>query len=363
MQGHVEGTFLLFTYKDRDSTTFVMIVGMILHCAEEALSTDLLVRILPSSTLRKTCVVGGGRFEVCYVITYETKNVQQEHRCRFMSLDLSFETRAFTGIHSHQPATKASSTFHPSRPRNEAFLTTPMVSYRRRRNQCYISLGPSILRFLSRIATVLCVGWCLGFGISDDRRYPMVAAFHAPQRPAATFRQARNSNRSSIRKDSLGRMSSLTLYFMNWFGFGSSNSESDSELQQPQDLSTLLTILPKDNNKNNSPKGDVVTIMDSMDQLKRAQRVGKITASLVQELKSITVEGSSENGKVKVTLDGQQNPISTYVDENYYREKVDVNEFTNALTTAMKDAQMKSMEKMNEKMKNVYNELGFYIQQ
>jgi nucleoid-associated protein EbfC len=191
----------------------------------------------------------------------------------------------------------------------------------------------------------------------------MVAAFHAPQRPAATFRQARNSNRSSIRKDSLGRMSSLTLYFMNWFGFGSSNSESDSELQQPQDLSTLLTILPKDNNKNNSPKGDVVTIMDSMDQLKRAQRVGKITASLVQELKSITVEGSSENGKVKVTLDGQQNPISTYVDENYYREKVDVNEFTNALTTAMKDAQMKSMEKMNEKMKNVYNELGFYIQQ
>ena len=162
------------------------------------------------------------------------------------------------------------------------------------------------------------------------------------------------------------RIHSSQLYFMNWFGFGSSNSDSNSEMQPPQDLSTLLTILPKDS-KNNPPKGtglsssnDVVTIMDSMDQLKRAQRIGKITASLVQELKSLTVEGISENGKVKVIYDGQQNPVGAHIDENYYKEKVDVNEFTNALTAAMKDAQTKSVEKMNEKMKNVYNELGFY---
>lgn len=240
-----------------------------------------------------------------------------------------------------------------------------MFSYRRRRNQCHGSLDPWMQLFLARISTALCVGCFICFGIAKDRKYPMVTAFHAPR---IAFHQAKISNRQCIGTNSWGRMQSSQLYFMNWFGFGSnSNNVSNSDLQQPQDLSTLLTILPKDSSKNNQPKGgsssDVVTIMDSMDQLKRAQRIGKITASLVQELKSMTVEGSSENGKVKVIFDGQQNPISTYVDENYYKEKVDVNEFTNALTAAMKDAQMKSMEKMNEKMKNVYNELGFYIQQ
>jgi nucleoid-associated protein EbfC len=221
---------------------------------------------------------------------------------------------------------------------------------------------------LARISAFVIVGWLFCFGIFGDIRYPLVAAFLTPQRPAITCHQAKISDRYSIGIYACDRIKSSQLYFMNWFGFGSSgNSDSDSDLQPPQDLSTLLTKMPKDGNKNNSPKGgssnDVVTIMDSMDQLKRAQRIGKITASLVQELKSMTVEGSSENGKVKVILDGQQTPISTYVDENYYKEKVDVNEFTNALTAAMKDAQLRSMEKMNEKMKNVYNELGFYIQQ
>ena len=109
--------------------------------------------------------------------------------------------------------------------------------------------------------------------------------------------------------------------------------------------------------------------MDSMDQLKRSQRIGKITAALVQELKSITVEGSSENGKIKIIFDGQQNPIGTYIDENYFRElqqqqqrnnNLDSNDLANAITAAMKDARIKSIEKMNEKMKNVYNDLGFY---
>jgi DNA-binding protein YbaB len=80
-------------------------------------------------------------------------------------------------------------------------------------------------------------------------------------------------------------------------------------------------------------------------------------------LKSITVEGSSENGKIKIVFDGQQNPISTYIDESFFREQqrnnVDPNDLANAITAAMKDARMKSVEKMNEKMKNVYNDLGF----
>jgi nucleoid-associated protein EbfC len=187
---------------------------------------------------------------------------------------------------------------------------------------------------------------------------------HTPRRPAA----------STLEQPIIPKQRSkvINLFFMNWFGFGNNNGESDSNSEmQPHDTATVLVSSPKERIQGSVSKGmgsnsgssDVVTIMDSMDQLKRSQRIGKITAALVQELKSITVEGSSENGKVKVTYDGQQNPISTYVDENYYKEKNDVHDFTNALTYAMKDAQVKSIEKMQEKMKNVYSELGFYVQQ
>ena len=173
---------------------------------------------------------------------------------------------------------------------------------------------------------------------------------------------------------------SMQLQLMNWLGFGSNNSNNDNENGRasdsslpPDTSSTMLLSSPskdftgKSSNsgaKVGSSSSGVVAIMDSMDQLKRSQRIGKVTATLVQELKSITVEGSSENGKIKIVFDGQQNPISTFIDESYFREQqrnnADPSELANAITTAMKDARMKSVEKMNEKMKNVYNELGFY---
>jgi DNA-binding protein YbaB len=184
---------------------------------------------------------------------------------------------------------------------------------------------------------------------------------------------------------------SVQLYLMNWLGFGK-NSKDDDNRNDGANVSTIVsssdassTVLlssssssslkeypgKNSNSGSRSAGSGVVAIMDSMDQLKRSQRIGKITATLVQELKSITVEGSSENGKIKIIMDGQQNPISTYIDESYFREQqqpprnnnnnnVDTNELSKAITTAMKDARMKSIEKMNEKMKNVYNELGFY---
>ena len=181
------------------------------------------------------------------------------------------------------------------------------------------------------------------------------------------------------------RTSSMQLLLMNWFGFGNNKNDDENgsgrvnDSNLPSDISSTILLsssLKEFNGKssNNGSRsggssGGVVTIMDSMDQLKRSQRIGKITATLVQELKSITVEGSSENGKIKITLDGQQNPISTFIDESYFREQqqqpqrstsVDTNELAKAITVAMKDARIKSIEKMNEKMKNVYNELGFY---
>ena len=175
--------------------------------------------------------------------------------------------------------------------------------------------------------------------------------------------------------------SSMELYLMNWFGFGSNNNNNDGEngggrsndstVSSDASSTMLLSSSSKDftgkspnsSSRTGGSTSGVVTIMDTMDQLKRSQRIGKITATLVQELKSISVEGSSENGKIKIIFDGQQNPISTYIDESYFREarnNGDANDLAKSITAAMKDARMKSVEKMNEKMKNVYNDLGFY---
>jgi DNA-binding protein YbaB len=103
--------------------------------------------------------------------------------------------------------------------------------------------------------------------------------------------------------------------------------------------------------------GGVAGTMDSMDSFKKAQRVGKRTSALVLELTATTVEGSSQDGKVKVIFDCQQRPIRTFIDEAYF-EASDVSEVSDAITAAMKDAHAKSIERMDDKMKSFYSELG-----
>jgi len=78
---------------------------------------------------------------------------------------------------------------------------------------------------------------------------------------------------------------------------------------------------------------------------------------MVQELTAMTVEGSSPDGKVKIVFDCQQRPVSTFIDEAYF-ETSDVSDVSNAVTAAMKDAQTKSIERMDDKMKAFYSELG-----
>jgi DNA-binding protein YbaB len=69
------------------------------------------------------------------------------------------------------------------------------------------------------------------------------------------------------------------------------------------------------------------------------------------------VEGTSPDGKVKVIFDCQQRPIKTTIDEAYF-EASDFSDVSNAITAAMKDAHAKSIERMDDKMKSFYSELG-----
>lgn len=104
--------------------------------------------------------------------------------------------------------------------------------------------------------------------------------------------------------------------------------------------------------------GGVASIVDSMGDLKTAQRVGQLTDSLVKELTTTVVEGFAMDGKVKVSFDCQQKPVGVAIDEGLLSGDVDSATLSSALTLAMQDAHSKSIERMDEKMKNLYAELG-----
>ena len=121
------------------------------------------------------------------------------------------------------------------------------------------------------------------------------------------------------------------------------------------------------NNNSNSRNnvfglGGVAGIVDSMGNLKNSQRTGKMTSSLVQELASTTVEGVAQDGKIKILFDCQQRPVSVKIDESYFEDqKVQPGaavDMAAAIQMALQDGHAKSLEKMDEKMKSLYAELG-----
>lgn len=147
--------------------------------------------------------------------------------------------------------------------------------------------------------------------------------------------------------------SSVTaLYFMNWF----SSKDGDGKDAKNQDALTGDGNGSNNNNNRGALTG-VASIMESMDSFKKSQRIGKMTGALTQELRLTTVEGVAENGKVKVVVDCQQRPVSAFIDESFF-ETADASDVAAAITVAMKDAHTKSTEKMEEKMKGFFNELG-----
>lgn len=136
----------------------------------------------------------------------------------------------------------------------------------------------------------------------------------------------------------------------NWFSKTDSSEDDD-------DVPTALRDGTLSTSASNGMVG-VSGVVDSMENFKRVQRVGKMTARLTQELSQELVEGTAVDGKVKITMNCQQQPINVFIDENYH-ESTGAADLCTALTMAMKDAHGKSLDRMEEKMKNLYSELGF----
>lgn len=109
--------------------------------------------------------------------------------------------------------------------------------------------------------------------------------------------------------------------------------------------------------------GGVAGIMDSMESFKTSQRVGERTNGVLQDLSNIIVEGTAADGKVQVRFDGNGRPKGVNIDDGYFqnlkKKKDGVEELNIALAKAMKDAHSKSAEKMDERLKSFYSDLGF----
>lgn len=140
-----------------------------------------------------------------------------------------------------------------------------------------------------------------------------------------------------------------------WFG-----GDEDKDSKKSGDAGTT-------NNNNDfaisSNLAGVANVMNSMQSFKTSQKVAERTGASLQDLANILVEGTSADGKVKVTFNGQKVPVSVQMDENYFKSlqqnKEGVDELCVALTQAMKEAHYKSSGKVDEKLKSLYNDLNF----
>jgi DNA-binding protein YbaB len=108
---------------------------------------------------------------------------------------------------------------------------------------------------------------------------------------------------------------------------------------------------PKDSN--DASGSGVDQVMQSMQSFKANQRLGSATSGILQELTTARVEGRSEDGKVRVIMNGKQFPVAVQVGDD-----IDLSTLNTALVQAMQDAHSKSVNYMESKMKTFYEDLG-----
>jgi len=164
------------------------------------------------------------------------------------------------------------------------------------------------------------------------------------------------------------------------FGSNKNKKNTDNNPFNNNNLpSSILPLTNTDNNNNNNnineqqqqyATSSMATTASTMENFKQSQELGRRTNALLTDLTSSTIEGIGANGKVKVLVNGRQEPIGVEVDETYLKqvmglggssggvEEDGVEELNEALTVAMQDAWTKSMEVMEDKMQALYSELG-----
>lgn len=101
--------------------------------------------------------------------------------------------------------------------------------------------------------------------------------------------------------------------------------------------------------------GALSSVAGVVDQYKKAQQIAKKSAELQAELGKTIVEGQSEDGKILVTITGQQTPVSARVQT---LDGYDGESLSQQFTSALKDAQTKSLQEMQLKLQSLYTDIG-----
>ncbi|KAL3943479.1 MAG: hypothetical protein SGBAC_002443 [Bacillariaceae sp.] len=142
---------------------------------------------------------------------------------------------------------------------------------------------------------------------------------------------------------------STTLGVFNWFG-GSAEGEDDKQEKSDEFLTSTNF-------------GNVASVIDSMSNFKKSQRIEERTNTVIKDLSTTMLTGESSDGKVKITFNGQMKPMGVEIDPEYIQTlKADEEgsvELSTAIQHALVDVSEKSMQKVEEKMKGIYQDIGF----
>ena len=149
-----------------------------------------------------------------------------------------------------------------------------------------------------------------------------------------------------------------SIFRRNLFGIfgGGKRIKNPNNLKDPDDQSRKFS--GGNVRAPSKPKeGSIGETAYMIESFKKAQFVGKRTEVISQDLAKLKCEGSSENGKVKVIFDGQQNPIGVTIDDSFLLNVSNV-DLASAFTEAMQDAHSKSRQVMKDKVQSLYSDLG-----
>lgn len=96
-----------------------------------------------------------------------------------------------------------------------------------------------------------------------------------------------------------------------------------------------------------------------MEGLKKANEIGQKTKDLQKDLEGLRVEGSSPCGMVKVTLTGQQMPVSCDISDEAMAEGSKV--VGEKVAAAMTAAHQESLQVMSKRLAELYSEMGLPV--
>jgi len=191
--------------------------------------------------------------------------------------------------------------------------------------------------------------------------YGVISSFLTPQYQLAMkdYRTKRTTEYTSSNYNSSTRLNAI------WFFGRDKKKKKKNSNGSDNSISPPLNMPNGSNNNDINQQGDpsssgMATTVNAMKNFKKSQEIGRRTNAILQDLASSTIEGIGAEGKVKVFLNGQQEPIGVEVDADYLAAQVDrgnTEELNEALTGAMRDAWGKSLGIMQDKMQSLYSEL------